>query len=326
MKKQLSFNDTETELRILKYSFIFLLILTCGISFQSTVLAASENPINVTNTSTTATLSNATGISEYSHLIELSFEENNYIIAGEAIVYSTDANSSEELVLWIPENADIMQFQVTDMMASAASTSVNYSREGDLIYFSLPLFENTSSMPLLYGIRYSVHSHEEIPTFHKILREENVFGYPISRLILIVNHEANEIPSSEGTPIFADEVTNTANQTSYVWNSPGFTEISVTLETENVIQNSEDSSNTLIIPGIILVAIIAAAILYYKKENSGDLSELQDIYDAEMTVIAQIKKDRKNNKLSQKEFESILKKHTDNISKIKNKMEKLKRT
>ncbi|MEZ5333951.1 MAG: hypothetical protein R2741_01250 [Methanolobus sp.] len=296
-------------------------------------MAAYDNSGNINNSFTRETFSGETGTSEYSHLIELTFEENNYIIAGEAIVYSTDANTSENFVLWLPENADIMQFQATDMMASVASTPVNYSREANLVYFSPPLHGNTTGMPLLYGLRYSVHSHEEIPTFHKVLREEDIFGYPISRLILIVNHESNEIPSvisAEGKPIVADEVSSEADQTSYLWYSPEFTEINVILESESIAQTSEDSSNPLIIPGILAIIIIGAAIVYYKmyhkKQNPDNISELQDIYDAEMAVISQIKEDRKKKKLSKEEFDSILKKHTDNASKIKNKIEKQKRT
>ncbi|WP_292467323.1 hypothetical protein [Methanolobus sp.] len=294
---------------------------------QNPVLAMSDTPDITNNSSSVLTPAHQAGISEYSHLIELSFDENNYIVAGEALVYSTDSqNKSEELALWIPENADIMQFQTTDMMATVASTAVNYSRNGNLLYFNSPDISNSTNMPLLYGIRYSVHSHEEVTTFNKVLREENVFGYPVSRLIIIVNHGENEVPavtSADGTPIIADESMSESNQTSYIWSAPQFTEFMVTLEEENYHETSKTTINPFIISGILVVIIIATAIIYYRKGNSEDMDELRDRYEAELAVIAKIEEDYKKNKLSKDEFESILKKHSDNASSIKRKMEKL---
>ncbi len=309
------------------------MIFTCCLFLQAPALAHANISENISDRSAISGIYEQTGISEYNHLIELYFEENDYVLASESIVYSAgSANDSEEFVLWVPENAEIMQFQVTDMAGSSTATSVNYSKEGNFLYF--PSYYGTtdsSGMPLLYGIRYATHSHEEVPTFRKVIREDGVFDYPISRLIIVVNHEENEIPaiiSAEGLTIAADEIISDKNYTSYIWSFPQFNELSIALEKNNEERAATIPYNSFIMLGIlgIIIVIIAAAILHYRKESSGEMSKLEDRYEAELMVLAQIKEDRKKNKLSKEESESLHKKHSDNALKIKSKMEKLKKT
>lgn len=308
------------------------MIFICCLFLQASALAHANISENISDQSAISGIYEQTGISEYNHLIELYFEENDYVFVTESIVYSTgSANDSEEFVLWVPENAEIMQFQVTDMASSSAATSVNYSKEGNFLYF--PSYGTTSSsgMPLLYDIRYATHSHEAVPTFRKVIREDEVFDYPISRLIIVVNHEENEIPaiiSAEGLTIAADEIISDKNYTSYIWSFPQFNELSIALEKNNDERAATIPYNSFVMLGIlgIIIVIMAAAILHYRKESPGEMSKLEDRYEAELTVLAQIKADRKKNKLSKEEFESLHKKHSDNALKIKSKMEKLKKT
>ncbi|WMW22656.1 hypothetical protein RE476_02230 [Methanolobus mangrovi] len=297
---------------------------------QGPALALSNDSDNISNPSAISTDSEQAGVSEFSHLIEVYFEDDNYLVASESIVYSaSSANNSQELVLWIPENAEIMQFQVTDMIASTTATSVNYSRTGDFVSF--PSYGDTSSsgMPLLYGIRYVVQSHEEEQTFRKVISEDGIFDYPVSRLIIIVHHEESEIPaitSVSGLQLVADEVISEMNYTSYAWSSPQFNEFSITLINQNSGTKTGMWDNYSLIVGIVLLIIVVAAALFYKKNDSGSISDLEDLYEAELAVLAQIKEDRKKKKLSEEEFENLHKKHSDSALKIKNKMEKLKKT
>lgn len=307
------------------------MLCVCCVFLQDPVLAHADISENVSNQSAISGVYEQTGISEYSHLIELYFEGNDYVFATESIVYSAgSANDSEEFVLWVAENTEVMQFQVSDMANSSTATSVNYSKEGNLLYF--PSYYGTtgsSGMPLLYGIRYATHSHEEVPTFRKVIRKDGIFDYPISRLIIVVNHEENEIPavlSADGLRIVADETTSDKNSTSYIWSTPQFTELKVTLEEDDFNQTAKTQYDSLIVPGILTIIIIAATVLYYRKKTPGNLNDFKDLYEAEMAVIAQIKEDRKKNKLSNEDAERLLKKHSTNASKIKSKMEKLKKT
>lgn len=277
------------------------------------------------NSSISAISYSGDGITEASHLIELYFEEDNYILAGESVVFSQPENSSEKLVMWIPENASIMQFFSYDMMGSSAANTVNYSRDGDLLYITQSDNVNSTGMPLIYEIRYTLAGMDQTstPVFTKFIRSDESFGYPVSRLILLVHHGENEVPSiisADGTTITADEVRSESNRTSYIWSSPQFEKFSVTLQKE---QTAAGSLDRFILP-LIMILIIAAAVVYYKKREKRDLTELQDIYDAQMAVIAKIKEDRKKNLLSGEEYENILKKHTENASRIKEKMERKK--
>ncbi len=331
MKERSSTYGIQSRKRIARYVPVFLVICVCCVFLQVPVLAHADISENVSNQSAISGVYEQAGISEYSHLIELYFEGNDYVFATESIVYSPgSANDSEEFVLWVAENTEVMQFQVSDMANSGTVTSVNYSKEGNLLYF--PSYYGTtgsSGMPLLYGIRYATHSHEEVPTFRKVIRKDGIFDYPISRLIIVVNHEENEIPailSADGLRIVADETISDKNSTSYIWSTPQFTELKVTLEEDDFNQTAKTQYDSLIVPGILAIIIIAATVLYYRKKTPGNLNDFKDIYEAEMAVIAQIKEDRKKNKLSNEDAERLLKKHSTNVSKIKSKMEKLKKT
>ncbi|MDY0386461.1 MAG: hypothetical protein RBT65_04890 [Methanolobus sp.] len=331
MKEQSSTYAIQSMKYIVRYVPVFLILCVCCVFLQAPVMADADITENVSNQSAISGIHEQAGILEYNHLIELYFEENDYVFATESIVYSTgSANGSEELVLWIAENAEVMQFQVSDMANSSTATSVNYSKEGNFLYF--PSYYGTtgsSGMPLLYGIRYATHSHEEVPTFRKVIRKDGIFDYPIFRLIIVVNHEENEIPaiiSADGLRIVADETTSDKNSTSYIWSTPQFTELKVTLEEDDFNQTAKTPYDSLIVPGILTIIIIAATVLYYRKKTPGNLNDFKDLYEAEMAVIAQIKEDRKKNKLSNEDAERLLKKHSANASKIKSKMEKLKKT
>ena len=328
MKKQSSNKGVNPRKYIARYASVFLMLCIFCLFLQGPALALSDSSSNLSDSSAIS-VSEQIGTSEFSHLIEVYFEDDNYLVASESIVYSANsANNSQELVLWIPENAEIMQFQVTDMVASTTPTSVNYSREDDFLYFPSYGDISSSGMPLLYGIRYVVQSHEEEQLFRKVISEEGMFDYSASRLIIIVHHEENEIPaitSVSGLPLVADEVISEMNYTSYAWSSPQFNEFSITLINRNSGTKTGIGYNYSLIAGIVLLVLVLAAALFYKKNDSGDISDLEDLYEAELAVLTQIKEDRNKKKLSKEEFETLNKKHNENALKIKNKMEKLKK-
>lgn len=326
MQKQ-SFTNKTKKGKNIQFTIILILCITFLLS-HNPAMAFPENTDNANNTSVVNS-TDQSEVSEFSHLIELYFEDNNYILAGESVVYSTNKeNVSDQLVMWVPENAEIMQFFATDMMESGSTVSINYSRQNGVLYFNRPGNLTSGGMPLLYKIRYVVHSHEEIPTFNKVISEEGPLDHQVSRLILLINHQKDQVPvitSADGSPIKADDTANEDNKTSYIWSSPQFSEFSVALQKNSYPQTSGTSFGSFMIPGIIVLIIITVAIMYYRSQRNGDLKELEDIYEAEMEVISRIKEDRKNNRLSKDEYESVLKKHTDNVSKIKRKMEKQKK-
>ncbi|WP_094228292.1 hypothetical protein [Methanolobus psychrotolerans] len=327
MKKQPSPSNSSAFKKIRNhYIPIFIVLSVFCLFLQAPALANDENE---GNESAISIVSKQTRISEFSHLIELYFEDDNYVIISESIVYSAGSpNNSEELVLWIPENAEIMQFQVTDMAGSTPISSVNYSRKDNLLYFHSYGTTASDGMPLLYMIRYAVHNHEENPAFRKVIREEEIFEYPISRLIIVVNYEEGNVPaiySADGFSLVADQVTNGETYTSYVWSSPQFNELSIALQ-NNIDTNTGNGHNSGLIAGIILLVIVLAGVVYYKMNRPGYSEELEDLYEAELAVLAQIKEDRIKNKLSREEFEKLHKKHTGNALKIKNKKDKLKKT
>ncbi|WP_340818569.1 hypothetical protein [Methanolobus sp. WCC4] len=326
MNRKTAFDVTLPIMAIERCIPMFFILCICSLFLITPAIAFPDDADN----SSASTIAEDVGITEYSHLIEMYFEDDNYILVGESVVYSTgSANESGELVFYVPENANIMYLQVTDMAGSIPATSVNYSREDDFIYFSPVGLTGSGGMPLIYDTRYTVHSHEEVPTFNKVIRENGVLDYPISRLIIVVNHDNEEIPSitsADGIILVADEVMSGTNKTSYIWSSPDFDEVNVILEKHNTGPTAGGVPNYSIIVGIILLVIVIAAVLYYKKGSSGKLNELEDIYEAELVVLAKIDEDRKKKKLSKEDFERIHKKHSDNAEKIKQKMEKLKRT
>lgn len=326
MKKQASFDLPALTGAIIRY---LPLLMLCGCLILSQTLSpALANDTN--GTSANATVPAQTGVSEFSHLIEIKFLADGYVLVEEAVVYSTGtANDIEELVFWVPDNADIMQFQATEMADSTTSGPINYSRNGNFLYFQPHETTGSGGMPLLYGIRYVIQETGEASAFRKVIRDQGTFEYPIARLIVIVDHDEGRVPiisSDEGLSLTADETVHELDYTSFVWTSPQFDELSITLEEQGPDNGSRNGYNSGIIIGILLLVALIRIVVYNKKGSSGDLDELEDSYEAELAVIARIEEDRKKNKLSKEEFESLHKKHTESALKIKSKKEKLKKT
>jgi hypothetical protein len=276
-------------------------------------------------------------VSEYSHLIEVSLLNTGYIVVSESMVYLIDSIEDEdfnqtEIKLWLPENAEIMQFQVVDMSGTSSAVPVNFTRYDNYLYFYSDDNEASSEMPLLYGIRYVLpDTGDEV--LRKVIYKNGELEQPISRLILTVYHDENtgiSLSSENGVLLIADDTVMEANYSTYTWSTPEFNEFTIFREEKEPVQNTEASDTNLTIPILIVIIIVAPAAFYYTRkyapQNSKDINELQDLYDAEMTVLSQIKKDRKNNKLSQEEFEKVNKKHSENASKIKREMENMKKT
>ncbi len=243
-------------------------------------------------------------------------------------MYSTSAlNGSEEIILWVPETAEIKEFQITDMAGGASTSSVSYRRENDLLYFPAGHKGNSSGRPVLYGIRYVIQDQENDQIFRKVFREEGIFEYPISRLIIVIQHEKEDIPeitSPEGFSIMADEVISEGERTSYAWYTPHFNELSISLGDQSIGAGNNNTTGAIAL--LILLILAIAGLLFYKKKDHDDPEELKDMYEAEKEVLARIEEDRKNNILSREEFEELQKKHSENASRIKIKMERSKRT
>jgi hypothetical protein len=313
---------------------VCLSLALCIILLQIPAMALSSDNGNLSVESVTAEQGN---ISEYNHLIEVSLLDTGYVVVSESMVYLIESagdqySNQNQIMLLIPENAEIMQFQATDMAGANSALPVNYTRDGNYLYFYSQENEISSGMPLLYGVRYVLpDTGNEV--LRKVIYENGELEQPISRLIVTVYHNENSdisISSENGDLLTADNTVMEANYSSYMWNAPQFNEFTITCEEKELVQNTTTSGNSQIIPILVVIIIVAPAAFYYTKKyapkSSKDINELEDLYEAEMTVIDRIKQDRKNNKLSQEEFDKLKKKHSENASKIKSEMEKLKKT
>nr|WP_321498622.1 hypothetical protein [uncultured Methanolobus sp.] len=318
-----------------KKAFITSLALTlCIVSLLTPAMALSND--NGTLTADSAIIGQG-NVSEYNHLIEVSLLNTGYIVVSESMVYLIESSGNPDsdqtqIKFWIPENAEIMQFQVTDMAGTNSAVPVNYTRGKNYLYFDPEDNEASSGMPLLYGIRYVIpDTGNEV--FQKVIHEDGELEQSINRLITVVYHSEYVVPkitSAEGKTIMADETVAGDNYTSFEWSSPQFEEFNIVTEELEPVTQKQTRYNSGMIIGILLFIAVIGAVLYYKKKdsrgNSKDISELQDLYDAEMAVIARIKHDRKNNKLSQEEYDKLEKRHGQNASKIKKEIEKMKKT
>ncbi|WMW24814.1 hypothetical protein RE474_12130 [Methanolobus sediminis] len=318
-----------------KKAFLVCLALTlCTMIMLTPALALSSDNETLPAESI---ISEQGNVSEYNHLIEVSLLNTGYVVVSESMVYLIESSGNldskqTEIKLWIPENAEIMQFQTTDMAGSNSVMPVNFTRDGNYLYFYSEKNESSSAMPLLYGIRYVLPDTGD-QVLRKVIYKNGELEQPISRLILTVYHDDNtgiSLSSENGALLTADDTLMEANYSSYVWNTPEFNEFTITREEKDLVQDTATSGNNLVIPVLIVILIVVAAGYYYMRKNSPanskDINELEDLYEAEMAVLDRIKKDRKNNKLSQEEFDKLEKKHSESASKIKKEMEKLKKT
>ncbi|MDG6244967.1 MAG: hypothetical protein QCH31_11380 [Methanolobus sp.] len=317
---------------ISKYMRLFLMISACLILLNSSVMAVQDNA----NDSSDDILQDKSiplqaGVTEFSHLIEIHFQDNDLLIVSESIVYSLNM-AAEELVLWVPENAQILQFQVTDMAGTASVEPVDYERSGDLVYFRPHEDEDSGRMPKLYGIRYVIQDSGEHNVFRKVLRHQGSFGYPISRLIITVGHDEGKVAvirSGDGVLLQADEMASETDHSSYIWHSPQFDEFSITLKDHGVDRRTEDGYTGIIAGSISIIVIAIFLHRIYRKKSSIDpdmLEELENLYDAELAIIKKIKEDWEKNKLSKEEFEDLHQKYTDNAAKTRKRIEKLKKS
>jgi len=318
-----------------KPSYLVCLALAlCTMLMITPALALSPDNVTLSPESMTSGQGN---VSEYNHLIEVSLLNSGYIVVSESMVYLIDPTNKQhsnqsQIMFWIPENSQIMQFQTTDMAGSNSVMPVNFTRDGNYLYFYSEKNESSSGMPLLYGIRYVLpDTGDEV--LRKVIYKKGELEQPISRLILTVYHDENtgiSLSSENGALLTADDTVLEANYSSYVWSTPEFNEFTITRNEKDLVQNTATSGNNLVIPLVIIILIVVVAGYYYMRKNSSanskDINELEDLYEAEMAVLERIKKDRKNNKLSKKEFDKLEKKHSESASKIKKELEKIKKT
>ena len=93
---------------------------------------------------------------------------------------------------------------------------------------------------------------------------------------------------------------------------PQFDEFSIVVDKLEPVTKKETGFNYSMIIVILLFILVIGVVSYNKKKvstgNSKDIRELEDLYDAEIEVIERIKEDRKNNKLTQEEFDKLEKK------------------
>ncbi|WP_407356175.1 hypothetical protein [Methanolobus sp. WCC5] len=333
MKVKQSSEFPKTMGNTITYLTLFLILSACLILLQIPAQAFQDNTSDINVSSQDNSSSVISAISEYSHLIEIHFHDNDLLIVSESIVYLMDVTAEdEELVLWVPEAAQITHLQVTDMAGTADVRSLDHERNGSLVYFSSHGISGSNGMPQLYGIRYAIQDSGEGTVYRKVLREQGTFGYPTSRLIIIVAHDEDKVPviiSGEDLLIEADETISETDQTSYVWYSPQFDQLSITLEERDKGLEAEQGYAGIIAGAILFIIVIAVLYNRYRRNDSTDPympGELEDLYDAELAVIARIEGDWKKDKLSKEEYDSLHKKHTESAAGIKKRIEKLKRS
>ncbi len=326
MKKQKSSTTSLTN-SIVSGKVIFVLILISSMILLMVPSTAFPES-NISADGTTDQRSEATVLR---HLVNVDLSDESFILVTESIVYSLNrSNDENRLMMRIPAGASIMQFTVTDMTDSTSSYNVDYLREGSLLLFDNYAYTGSNEMPFLYDIRYVVPMGDKEPSFSKLLRDEGYFYYNISRFVLVVKHKDNWSPiirTNDGFPLVAEEIGREPERTTYIWSSPAFDSIDVNVK---ILDDGSIFNGGhffwILVGALVFFTILAVGINRKQQDLPNDPDELEALYESELIVLSRIKEDYKDKKLNKEEFDSFYKEHSENLSRIKKKMEKNRNT
>jgi len=308
-----------------------LLVIVLAVTFLLLSINSASGFYENTNTSVLQN-SSLVPATRSSHLIEVDLSHENAIFVQESIVFSVSLNVSEipdNLAINVPGSAEIDSFQRVEMMGTG-SEPINYTRDGDILYFDDSKRLQESSLPAIYEIRYVIKDNAAISyrSFSKVLHSSEQVFYPIGRLTVAVSHPEGvhvHLTNEIGNAIKADTVETNVNIVTFAWNNPDIA--ALTVNTHSPVEQSSDGN--VPVAFLFLLAfgavVVVVYMLYSKRKGNAGIRELEDQYESLLTVILQIEDDHKSKILSDKEFLSLHKKYKSQAMDIKKKIDSLQK-
>ena len=280
-------------------------------------------------------------------LIEIDISNAESIAIRESIVFRVTGNYTTDLMTWVPDGAVDILVSRQSMMESVMPTEIPHIKEGNIVRFNDA--EQLSSMGMsMYAVQYTIprSAEDEALEYKKVLQYPTYINYPISSLIIKVIHaEGMEliIKDEGGNVIQGDGIETNVNEIVHTWSTPQFKEITIeTKEAGNVI-----GILPYIVIGLIVLAILAFPFVQKKMKREDDevfvesastfegeegsdseeyedeldveeeeitmeepdLDELENRYDAVLSLLNEMKKDRDNGDISDDEYKALSKKY-----------------
>lgn len=279
-------------------------------------------------------------------LMEIDISNAESIAIRESIVFRVTGNYTTDLMTWVPDGAVDILVSRQSMMESVMPTEIPHIKEGNIVRFNDA--EQLSSMGMsMYAVQYTIprSAEDEALEYKKVLQYPTYINYPISSLIIKVIHaEGMEliIKDEGGNVIQGDGIETNVNEIVHTWSTPQFKEITIeTKEAGNVI-----GILPYIVIGLIVLAILAFPFVQKKMKREDDevfvesastfegeegsdseeyedeldveeeitmeepdLDELENRYDAVLSLLNEMKKDRDNGDISDDEYKALSKKY-----------------
>ncbi len=206
-------------------------------------------------------------------LVEVDISSVENIIVRETIVFKTTGNYTTDLMIWVPDGAEIMGISRQDMTEEKPAIPLQYVQEGNILQFNdAERLNTTGIMPPMYAIQYVIPrtTVDKEPEYTKILQYPTYINYPISNLIVtIISAEGIDtaIKDEGGNVIQGDTIESGINRVMHAWSSPEFKEFTISTRSQG------NTTNILlyIAIGLIILAVLAFPFVQKKmKAGNGD--------------------------------------------------------
>ncbi|MGP8322209.1 MAG: hypothetical protein ACT6FE_07835 [Methanosarcinaceae archaeon] len=280
-------------------------------------------------------------------LIEVDISSAENVIVRETIVFRTTGNYTTDLMVWLPDDAEIMSISRQNMTEDNPAIQLQYMQEGNILKFNDAERLNTPGiMAPMYALHYVIPiTMDKESEYTKIIQYPTYINYPVSSLIVtVIPAEGMDIVIKDegGNVIQGDIIELGINAVIHTWSSPEFKEFTISTKSKG--------NTTNILPyiaiGIIILAVLTLPFIREKvkggndnkfakkvgtskeekkeKEDSDhknkskvinvgetittkepDLNELEDRYDATLSLLNKIKNDRDSGNLSEKEYKIL---------------------
>lgn len=282
-------------------------------------------------------------------LIEIDISHAEYIVIRESIVFRVTGNYTTDLMTWVPDGAVDILVSRQSMMESVMPTEIPHIKEGNIVRFNDAEHLSSIGMSIYavqYAI--PSNAEDEALEYKKVLQYPTYINYPISSLIIkVIYPEEIEliIKDEGGNVIQGDRIETNVNEVVHTWSTPQFKEITIeTKATSNVI-----GILPYIVIGLIVLAILVFPFVQKKMKREDDevfvesastfegevdsdseeyedeldveeeeekttmeepdLDELENRYDALLSLLNEMKEDLDNGDISDDEYETLSKKY-----------------
>ncbi|MGP8319371.1 MAG: hypothetical protein ACT6FD_01060 [Methanosarcinaceae archaeon] len=328
----------------LKLGILICILLMAQTAFSYPEYAnesATATPISMPGLSSGDSVGNIVVLRQ---LVEVDISNAEHVIVRETIVFRTTGNLMTDLMIWVPDDAEIMSIYRQNMTEDKPAIPLQHIQEGNILKINDTEHLNASGMmPPMYAVQYVIPATvDKEPEYTKILQYPTYINYPISSLIVtVMPAEGMDIViKDEGGNVIQGEIIELdLNAVVHTWSSPKFKEFTISTKSK--------SNTTNILPyvaiGIIIMAVLAFPFIQkkikdgngntllkstdtsnkekkdssYEKKGAGvnvdqkvttkkpDLNELEDRYDAILSLLNKIKNDRDNGNLSDEEYGTL---------------------